>query len=391
MSNNINRLNDSYNVILPEFYNHQVKKVLTDAKRSLESITDSEVLKSEPNQAHRKEYVEKSWFSFMPTHITIGNTYNMAPFSYLNLSQTHNDYSTNTNYSTKEKTEKEKAEEKEKNDKTQRLFIGIIALITTGFACYFVGKSTGELVGANQDLEDLNKLAIPISKTESQYKVHRQYMEKPQLLEAQLEIVNKITKDTHEIFSSIRKSAQQNLMLRATLAGGAAIMAIGAFTAQPLIMAGGIIGGVGVFGMLIKAGVDKACERRFIEKTKEAKANIQVFLNIINQLPKEEIEEIALVDLKKYQEQFNNTMPQRQHHHIPVYFTKEPIYSTGPQMNEAEYSAHLSNPPQNQSYPNSPYSTNSYPNSPQNHTPYSNPIYKESTQYPQYPHYPQNK
>lgn len=369
MNNNISRLNESYNVILPEFYGNEVKKVLTDAQRSLDSITDTEVLKSVSNQAHRKEYVNKSWFSFMPTHITIGNTYNMSPFSYLNLSQTHNDYSTTTNVSTKSKTEKEKAEEKEKNEKFQRMVIGVIALFTTGVACYFVGKSTGELIGADQDLEDLNKLALPISKTESQSKVHRAYFDKSQLLDAQLELINKITKDTHAIFSTIKKSALQNLMLRATFAGGASIMAIGAFTAQPLIMAGGIIGAVGVFGMLIKAGVDKVSERRFIDKTKEAKKDIQLFLNIINQLPKEDIEDIAKVDLKKYQEQFQRMPQQQQQYTVPVYFVPDPIYSSGPQMNAEEYQEHLSNP--------HPYSTNSYPNSPQ-----FSPQYSNSPQYP---------
>ena len=381
MNNNISRLNESYNVILPEFYGNEVKKVLTDAKRSLDSITDTEVLKSETNQAHRKEYVNKSWFSFMPTHITIGNTYNMSPFSYLNLSQTHNDYSTTTNVSTKSKTEKEKAEEKEKNEKFQRMVIGVIALLTTGVACYFVGKSTGELIGSNQDLEDLNKLAVPISKTESQSKAHRDYLDKSQLLGAQLELINKITKDTHEIFSTIRKSALQNLMLRATFAGGAAIMALGAFTAQPLIIAGGVVGAVGILGMLIKAGVDKASERRFIEKTNEARKDIQLFLDIINQLPEEDIKDIAKVDLKRYQEQFQR-IPQQQQY-VPVFFS-------APEMDENERREYYSNPPQDQS----PYSTNSYPNSPQfspQHQPqyspnYSNQIYKEPTQ-PQYPQY----
>jgi len=264
-----------YNLELPKYFDNEVKDILKNLDRSLNGIVDKNVVKSEENKNHRTSYVDRSWSYYLPRRISIGNTYNLSPFSSFTSTTIHtNVHQGNTTTHSKQRKEKNK-----EDSQFLLAIVGFVAILILGTSCYYVGKSIGEVNGASQDVEETDKLNIFIKSTKKQIlkaKKNNLGIKKDISLDIQMSQLKNIY-GSNKIFSKIETDASRDLKLRVALAVGAVMLGLGAlFAANALMIAGGAVLTVTACLMLIKAGcgTDKRRLTQEVDKIRNDIASI---------------------------------------------------------------------------------------------------------------------
>lgn len=250
------------------------------------------------NQNPGFSYALLSWSTFLPTIIATAAACNISPLSCFNLLQT---------YINSIKIEKPEGEK----DLFPYVSIGFITLTTVGITIHFIGKSIGEMMSANENISDLNTLNIS--------------REDKTIDESHLDLIGKIHSNALYIFSSAKNEALKNLVLRVNFTSGSIIIAVGAIAlSKPLLIAGGLITTASVLGMIIKEGMDKIYDYKFIHKINKELGDIDSFIKILDQKNDKTIPPSDSEPCQLTQQQYN---PQNQMYNRPMYNGNNPQYS----------------------------------------------------------------
>jgi hypothetical protein len=268
------RIESDHEIILPYFYQDQVKTLLTDLSISLSQIIgNTKTVKTQEKSSFNNPLI----FSWFPSF----NNY-----SYDNSSHFH----THHHIPHHAKNWKSSYPHGTKQQENLLLFaVGACALGILGTTCYYLGKSITAVNDLSEEILNVEKLNEFITKTEEQtHKLNAQgyLVKKTDVLNIQLYKLKEIA-GAKGIFSKLQTDASRDLKLRVGLIAGAIIIMVGAIIAsKAVLIVGATVLTFAAFLILLKLGIGSD-KNRIFQESEKIQTSIKTIINALNSLPQE--------------------------------------------------------------------------------------------------------